>query len=71
MNMNFSHPKIGDFVKVTHSGAGIDTVGLVTGKLTYYNKDSASVPVLLATPHNGDWEVTVHNTAVEIINENR
>jgi hypothetical protein len=71
MNKNFAHPKIGDFVKVTHTGAGIDTVGLVTGKLTYYNKDSASVPVLLATPHNGDWEVTVHNTAVEIINENR
>ena len=71
MNINFSHPKIGDFVKVTHSAAGIDTVGLVTGKLTYYNKDSASVPVLLATPHNGDWEITVHNTAVEIINENR
>ena len=71
MNMNFSHPKIGDFVKVTHSAAGIDTVGLVTGELTYYNDDSASVPVLLATPHNGDWEVTVHNTAGEIINENR
>ena len=71
MNINFSHPKIGDFVKVTHSGAGIDTVGLVTGELTYYNKDSASVPVLLASPHNGDWEVTVHNTAVVIINENR
>ena len=32
MNMNFSHPKIGDFVK-----SGIDTVGLVTGELTYYN----------------------------------
>ena len=71
MNKNFSHPKIGDFVKVTHTGTGIDTVGLVTGKLTYYNKDYASVPVLLATPHKGDWEVTVHNTAVEIINENR
>jgi len=71
VNINFSHPKIGDFVKVTHSGAGIDTVGLVTGELTYYNKDSASVPVLLASPHNGDWEVTVHNTAVVIINENR
>ena len=71
MNINFSHPKIGDFVKVTHSGAGIDTVGLVTGELTYYNKDSASVPVLLSAPHKGEWEVTVHNTAVEIINENR
>jgi len=69
--MKFPPPKIGDLVKVTHTGAGIDTVGLVTGELTYYNKDSASVPVLLATPHNGDWEVTVHNTAVEIINENR
>ena len=71
MNMNFSHPKIGDFVKVTHTGAGIDTVGLVTGKPTYYNKDSAAVPVLLATPHKGEYEVTVHNTAVVIINENR
>ena len=71
MNKNFSHPKIGDFVKVTHTGTGIDTVGLVTGELTYYNKDSALVPVLLATAHKGDYEVTVHNTAVEIINENR
>ena len=71
MNLNFSHPKIGDFVKVTHSAAGIDTVGLVTGELTYYNKDSASVPGLLSVPHDGEYEVTVHNTAVEIINENR
>ena len=71
MNMNFSHPKIGDFVKVTHTAAGIDCVGLVVRELTYYNKDSASVPVLLSAPHKGDWEVTVHNSAVEIINENR
>jgi len=71
MNPNFSHPKIGDFVKVTHTGAGIDTVALVTGELTYYNKDSASVPVLLVTPHKGDYEITVHNTAVEIIHESR
>ena len=67
----FSHPKIGDFVKVKHTMAGIDCVALVVGELVYYNKDSASVPVLLATPHKGDWEVTVHNTAVVIINESR
>ena len=69
--MKFSHPKIGDFVKVKHTGAGIDTVGLVTGELTYYNKSSASVPVLLSVPHKGDYEVTVHNTAVEVISESR
>ena len=69
--MKFSHPKIGDFVRVKHTAAGIDTVGLVTGELTYYNPDSASVPVLLSVPHKGEWEITVHNTAVEIINENR
>ena len=65
--MNFSHPKIGDFVKVTHTAAGIDCVALVTGELTYYNKDSASVPVLLSIPNKGQSQVTVHNTAVEII----
>ena len=69
--MNFSHPKIGDFVKVTHTAAGIDCVALVTGELTYYNKDSASVPVLLSIPNKGDRQVTVHNTSVVIINENR
>ena len=69
--MKFSHPKIGDFVKVKHTMAGIDCVGLVVRELTYYNKDSASVPVLLSVPHKGDWEVTVHNSAVEIINGNR
>ena len=67
--MNFSHPKIGDFVKVTHSAAGIDCVALVTGELIYYNKDSASVPVLLSIPNKGQRQVTVHNTAVVIINE--
>ena len=69
--MNFSHPKIGDFVKVKHTGAGIECVALVTGELIYYNKDSASVPLRLSVPHKGEWEVTVHNTAVEIINANR
>jgi hypothetical protein len=69
--MNFSHPKIGDFVKVKHTAAGIDCVAVVVGELTYYNKDSASVPVLLSIPNKGDYKVTVHNTAVEIINENR
>tara|TARA_R110001583_G_scaffold128477_1_gene280256 strand:+ start:284 stop:493 length:210 start_codon:yes stop_codon:yes gene_type:complete len=69
--MNFSHPKIGDFVKVKHTAAGIDCVALVTGELIYYNKDSASVPVLLSIPNKGDYKVTVHNTSVVIINENR
>ena len=67
----FCFPKIGDFVKVTHTGAGIDCVALVVGQLTYYNRDSASVPVLLSIPHKGDYEATVHNSAVEIINGNR
>lgn len=69
--MKFSHPKIGDFVKVKHTMAGIDCVALVVGELVYYNKDSASVPVLLSTPHDGKQEVTVHNSAVEILNGNR
>jgi hypothetical protein len=69
--MKFSHPKIGDFVKVKHTMAGIDCVALVVGELVYYNKDSASVPVLLSLPHKGDYEATVHNSAVEILNENR
>ena len=69
--MKFCHPKMGDFVKVTHTAAGIDCVALVVGELTYYNKDSASVPVLLTAPHKGDYEATVHNSAVEILNENR
>ena len=69
--MKFSHPKIGDFVKVTHTAAGIDCVALVVGELEYYNPDSASVPVLLSVPHKGKWETRVHNTAVEIINESR
>ena len=69
--MNFSHPKIGDFVKVKHTAAGIDCVAVVVGELTYYNKDSASVPVLLSIPNKGDYKVTVHNTSVVIINENR
>ena len=67
----FCHPKIGDFVKVTHTGAGIDCVALVVGELKYHNPDSASVPVLLSNPHDGKWEVMVHNSAVEIINANR
>ena len=71
MKMKFSHPKMGDFVKVKHSGAGIDCVALVMGNPTYYNPDSASVPVLLTAPHKGDYEATVHNSAVEIINANR
>ena len=71
MKMKFSHPKVGDFVKVKHPGAGIDCVALVVGELKYYNPDSASVPVLLSVPHKGDYEATVHNSAVEIINENR
>ena len=69
--MKFCHPKIGDFVKVTHTAAGIDCVALVVGEPKYYNPDSASVPVLLTTPHKGDYEATVHNSAVEIINGNR
>ena len=67
----FCHPKMGDFVKVKHTGAGIDCVALVVGEPKYYNPDSASVPVLLTTPHKGDYEATVHNSAVEIINGNR
>ena len=69
--MKVWHPKIVDFVKVTHTAAGIDCVALVVGELKYYNPDSASVPVLLSNPHDGKWEVTVHNSAVEIINGNR
>ena len=71
MKMKFSHPKIGDFVKVKHTGAGIDCVALVVGEPKYYTPDSATVPVLLSAPHKGDYEVTVHNSAVEIINANR
>ena len=67
----FCHPKIGDFVKVKHTAAGIDCVALVVGELKYYNPDSASVPVLLSIPHKGDYEATVHNSAVEILNGNR
>ena len=69
--MKFCHPKIGDFVKVTHTAAGIDCVALVVGNPEYFNPDSASVPVLLSVPHKGKWETSVHNSAVEIINENR
>ena len=70
--MKFPRPHIGDFVKVKVTGAGIDTVGIVVGKLLFHNDGgSASVPVYLAAPHKGEHEVTVHNTAVEIINENR
>jgi hypothetical protein len=71
MKMKFSHPKIGDFVKVKHTGAGIDCVAVVVGEPNYFNPDSATVPVLLSVPHKGDYEVTVHNSAVEIINANR
>ena len=67
MKMKFSHPKIGDFVKIKHTGAGIDCVALVVGEPKYYNPDSASVPVILSVPHKGDYEATVHNSAVEII----
>jgi hypothetical protein len=69
--MKFCHPKAGDFVKVTHTAAGIDCVALVVGDPNYFNPDSASVPVLLSVPHKGDYEVTVHNSALEIINESR
>ena len=62
---------MGDYVKVKHTGAGIDCVALVVGAPKYYNPDSASVPVLLSVPHKGDYEATVHNSAVEIINGNR
>ena len=51
--MKFCHPKIGDFVKVKHTGAGIDCVALVVGEPKYYNPDSASVPVPLSVPHKG------------------
>ena len=71
MKMKFSHPKIGDFVKIKHTGAGIDCVALVVGEPKYYNPDSASVPVLLSVPHKGDYEATVHNSAVEIIHASR
>ena len=71
MKMKFCHPKTGDFVKVTHTAAGIDCVALVVGDPNYFNPDSASVPVLLSVPHKGDYEVTVHNSALEIINESR
>ena len=67
--MKFCHPNIGDVVKVKHSGAGIECVALVTGELIYYNKDSATVPLRLSVPHKGAREVTVHNTAVEVISE--
>lgn len=67
--MKFCHPNIGDVVKVKHSGAGIECVALVTGELIYYNKDSATVPLRLSVPHKGEREVTVHNTAVEVISE--
>ena len=69
MKMKFSHPKIGDFVKVKHTGAGIDCVAVVVGEPIYYNPASASVPVLLSVPHKGDYEATFHNTAMEIISE--
>ena len=84
--MKFSHPKIGDFVKVKHTMAGIDCVALVVGELVYYNKDSASVPVLLSmkfSSNDGKQEVTVHYynkdsasvpvllSTVEILNGNR
>ena len=70
--MNFPRPNIGDFVKVKVTGAGIDTVAIVMGELQFHNDSgSASVPVYLASPHMGDHEVTVHNTAIEIIHENR
>ncbi len=35
--MKFPRPHIGDFVKVKVTGAGIDTVGIVVGKLLFHN----------------------------------
>ena len=67
--MKFCHPKIGDFVKVRHTNAGIHCVALVVGELVYYNKVSASVPVRLSVPHQGKRECFIHNTAMEIISE--
>jgi hypothetical protein len=68
--MKFSQPKIGDLVIINHPKAGFDGVpALVIGALKFHNEHgSASVPVQLL--ENAE-KTTVHNTAVEIINENR
>jgi len=68
--MKFPRPNIGDLVIINHPKAGLDGVAaLVIGALQFHNEyGSASVPVQLL--ENAE-KTTVHNTAVEIINESR